>query len=131
MKPRSRAPRPLRTVSRVTSLSALNTGGGDPDLRAAADVIASGAKALASWSRKIPPSIGVAVAGNVATISADAPNARPAELRLSHPLFGDRHHWYGPPGEPFLAPAADARSDAAMARYAQKIDRLAHAAGYR
>jgi hypothetical protein len=113
----------------VVALSTLSTGGGDPDLRAAADLIATSAKGLAgTWSRQIPDSISVAVDGKVATISASAPPARPAELRLRHPLFGDREHWYAAPGSPFLAPAADAKSDAAMARYAKKIDRWAAAA---
>ncbi len=130
--PRKRRPRELRTVTRVTALAALNTGGGDPDLRAAADIIAAGARTLAgTWSRTVPESIGTQISGNVAIISAGAPVARPAELRLQHPLFGDREHWYGPPGEKFLAPAADAKSDAAMARYAKKIDKLAMRAGFR
>lgn len=115
------------SVSRVTTSGTV--GGGD--LAAAAGIIADRARELAgSWSAKIPPSISLSVAGKVATITADAPNARPAELRLRHPLFGDREHWYGPPGEPFLAPAADASADAAMRRYAKKIDGWARKAGY-
>jgi hypothetical protein len=31
---------------------------------------------------------------------------------------------------PFLAPAADQRAGAAMAKYAQKIDRMCRAAGF-
>ena len=116
------------TTSRVTTLGALGGGG---DLGAAAKIIADRAKELASsWSSQTPASIGVEVAGKTATISADAPPARPAELRLRHPLFGDREHWYGPPGEKFLAPAADEAADAAMARYAKKIDGWARKAGY-
>ena len=111
-----------------TTLGAV--GGGD--LAAAAGIIADAARELAgAWSAKIPPSITVEVHGNTATISADAPNARPAELRLRHPLFGNREHWYGPPGSPFLAPAADALADPALARYAVKIDRWARAAGFK
>jgi len=127
-----RRKRPPSDVVRVVALAALDTGGGgDVDLRAAAELIADDAKDLAgSWSRKIPPTIETSIDGLVATVSASAPNARPAELRLRHPLFRDRHHWYGPPGEPFLAPAADARANAAMARYAQKIDRWAREAGF-
>lgn len=126
---RPRRPYVPPTVSRVTTLGALGGGG---DLAAAAGIIADKARELASaWSAQTPGSISVDVAGNVATISADAPPARPAELRLRHPLFGDRGHWYGPPGEPFLAPAADAAADPAMARYAQKIDGWARRAGYR
>lgn len=115
------------SVSRVTTSGAV--GGGD--LGAAAAIVADKAREMAGWSQKIPPSISVSVSGRVATITADAPNARPAELRLRHPLFGDRDHWYGPPGAPFLAPAADAAAGAAMARYAQKIDGWARKAGYR
>ena len=118
--------------SRVVLLSGLSLGGGDPDLRAAAEIIASGARALAgSWSQQIPPSIAVGVGDHIATISSNVGPARPAELRLNHPLFGNRNFWYGPPGEPFLGPAADARSDAAMVRYAEKIDRWAAKAGFK
>lgn len=115
-------------VARVTTLGALGAGG---DLGAAARIIADAARGLAaSWSVKIPPSISMSVSGRVATISADAPNARPAELRLRHPLFGNREYWYGPPGSRFLAPAADAKADAAMARYAKKVDQMARKAGF-
>ena len=124
---RARKPHVPQQVTRVTTVGAV--GGGD--LAAAANIIADGARELAgSWSAKIPPSISVEVHGKTATISADAPNARPAELRLRHPLFGDREHWYGPPGAPFLAPAADARAGAAMARYSKKIDRMCRKAGF-
>jgi hypothetical protein len=127
----ARKPQPPRNVSRVTVLGALGgTGGGD--LAAAAQIIAAEARRIsAAWSRQVPARITVSVSGNVATITADAPPARPAELRLRHPLFGDREHWYGPPGEPFLAPAADAAGDQAMTRYAKKIDRMCAQAGYR
>ena len=105
-------------------------GGGD--LAAAAGVIADTARALAaSWSRQIPPAIEVEVAGNTAIISCDVGPAYPGETRARHPLFGDRSHWYGPPGEPFLGPAADASAGAAMARYAQKIDKMVREAGFR
>jgi hypothetical protein len=115
----------------VTTLSALS-GGGDLRLREAADIIAAGARSLASsWSRTVPQSIRVSAGAHVAIISASAPVARPAELRLKHPLFGDREHWYPPPGEPFLSPAAIARSDAALVQYAKKIDDMARKAGFR
>ena len=129
---RKPAPRPRgpRQVSRVTTTGAL--GARSSDLGAAAGIIADRARELAaSWSRQVPASISVEVSGKVATISADAPPARPNELALRHPLFGDREHWYGPNDRPFLAPAADQQADAAMARYAQKIDGWARKAGYR
>ena len=123
---------PARDVARITSIAALNGGSGDRDLRAAAEIIRDGEKALASsWSRSIPGSIGLRMDGSTAVIAAGAPVARPAELRLRHPLFGNREHWYGPPGSPFLAPAADAMADPALARYAVKLDRWARAAGFK
>ena len=131
----ARKPRaPRSQVSRVTLLSTLQGGGGgDQDLRAAAQVIADGAKALAgTWSRSIPPRIGIRMEGNTATISCDAPPAYPNELAgVRHPVFGHRGTWVTNQYRPFLSTAADAKADAAMAKYAQKIDRLARRAGYR
>jgi hypothetical protein len=112
--------------TRLTVLGAV--GGGE--LGEAAEEIAEGARALASWSRQIPADISVAVAGDTAIISCDAGPAYPGETRARHPLFGNRDHWYGPPGAPFLGPAADARAGAAMARYAAKVDRLCREAGF-
>jgi len=124
--------------TRFTTLGAI--GGGD--LRAAAQAIATRAKELAGWSKQIPDRIEVEVAGDVATISCDAPPAYPGETRARHPLFarGDRAapdagkkgwgNWYGPPGEPFLGPACDQQAGAAMAKYAQKIDRMCRQAGF-
>lgn len=129
--PRKRAGRsPRRQAgSRVTTVGAV--GGGE--LGDAADAIAEYARSIASgFSVQIPPRIDVRVDedAGVATISCDAPPAYPAETRARHPLFGDREHWYGPPGVPFLGPAADVRAGAAMARYAKKIDRLCREAGF-
>lgn len=118
--------------TRVVPLSALGTGGGDKYLREAADIIARAARGFAgTWSRKIPASITVSVDADTATITASAPNARPAELRLEHPLFGNREHWYGPPGEKFLSPAVDSRSDAAAIKYSEKFDAYARKLGYK
>ena len=106
-------------------------GGGGDDLAAAAGIVADAARGLASaWSVQIPADISVRVSGNVATISSDVGPAYPGETRARHPLFGNREYWYGPPGEPFLRPAADSKADAAMQRYAQKADTLARAAGF-
>ena len=112
-----------------TSTTVGAVGGGD--LKAAAAVIADTARQLASWSDQIPGRIQVTqVSATVVEISCDAPPAYPAETRARHPLFGDREHWYGPPGARFLGPAADARAGAAMARYAKKIDRMCNKAGF-
>jgi len=134
---RKRAPRRPQTISRVAALDYLNIPhdnvGPDDDLGQAARIIADGARDIArGWgSEKIPGSIYVTSDEHVATVHAAAPNARPAEFRLRHPLFGDRGHWYGPPGEPFLAPALDERIDDAMRRYANHIDRYAKKLGWK
>jgi len=113
--------------TRNTTVGAV--GGGD--LAAAAGIIADTARKFAgTWSEQIPGAIEVRVSGNTAEISCSAPPAYPAETRARHPLFGNREHWYGPPGAPFLGPAADARAGAAMARYARKIDRMCRARGF-
>jgi len=108
-------------------------GGGD--LRAAAEEIAKGARELAAWSKQIPPDITVAVAGNTATISCEVGPAYPNETGSRHPVFArgpDPKAWTWVAGNlrPFLGPAADARAGAAMARYAQKIDRMCRQAGF-
>jgi len=127
---RSRMP---RTTTVVTLAQLSFGGGGDEFLAAAARVIADGARASAGWSRQIPPSIGVSAGDDVAIVAAGAPNARPAEYGLAHPLFGDRRYWYPASGElqPFLSPAAVACGDAAMAKYFGKVDVLAARAGFR
>lgn len=121
---------------RSTVTGALSSGSGD--LRAAAEIIADKARELASpWSRQIPAAISVQVRGNTAEISCQAPPAYPNEIRgVRHPVYArgpDRREWTWVENEfrPFLAPAADAAGDAAMERYAQKIDGWARRAGYR
>jgi hypothetical protein len=120
-------------VSRVTTTGTL--GGGD--LGAAAGIVADKARALAgAWSRQIPAAISVSVSGKVATIECQVGPAYPNEIEgVRHPVFAqgpDRSKWTWVKNEyrPFLAPAADAASDAAMRRYANKIDGWARKAGY-
>ena len=123
-------------------------GGGGDDLAAAAGIVADGARSLASaWSVQIPPNISVSVSGNVATISSDVGPAYPNEVAgVRHPVWGTEEEelraiakglghgrgwpWVRNQHRPFLAPAADSRADAAMQRYAQKVDKLARAAGF-
>lgn len=127
----ARRPRPPRVTGTYQATLGSVGGGRGGDLLAAADEIADMAREIASgFSVQIPPSIDVSGDDLVVTISADAPPAYPAETRSRHPLFGNREHWYGPPGARFLVPAADIRAGAAMARYAKKIDRLAREAGF-
>lgn len=94
-------------------------------------VIAKDAYSRAStWSSSVPASMSVDGDDQLQTISFDAPAAYPGETRARHPLFGDRKHWYGPPGTPFLLPALDARADDATERYAQAVDTIARENGW-
>ena len=113
-----------------TTLGAL---GGGADLAAAANIIASAARANASWSDQISADINVDVTGDLATVWSEAPPAYTAEVQARHPLFGDTSWWYPPSASqvPFLGPAADAKAGAAMARYARKLDRMLSKAGFR
>jgi hypothetical protein len=111
---------------------------GTADLRAAAELVADGARAIAAgWgSTRIPPAIRVEVAGNMAIISCDAPPAYPNEVKgVRHPVFahGPRDTWHWVPNQyrPFLGPAADALAGAAMARYSRRIDTMCREAGFR
>ena len=115
---------------RTTTLGAL-TGRGGGDLGAAAAIIAAKARELASWSRQIPPAIGVRAHGNTAEISCQVGPAYPNEVAgVRHPTFG-HEPWVTNEHRPFLGPAADAASDKAMARYAQKVDAMCKKAGFR
>lgn len=130
--------RAMSSQSSVTVRTALTGAlGGGGDLGAAARIIADKAREIAGgWSSQIPPAISVEVSGNTAEISCQAPPAYPNEIEgVRHPVFArgpDHRDWTWVTNEfrPFLAPAADAASDAAMARYAQKIDGWARKAGY-
>ena len=87
----------------------------------AAEEIADGARDNAAWSVSIPPNIRTEqVSDTQVNVVCDAPPAYPAETRSRHPLFGDRQHWYAPPGPPFLGPAADERAGARWRSYATR-----------
>ena len=125
----ARAPRAPRTPgTRQTTVGAV--GGGE--LVQAAEEIADGARSNASWSTSIPGNIRTEqVSEKQVNVVSDAGPAYPAETRSRHPLFGDREHWYGPPGRPFLGPAADERAGDALAKYANKVDRWCREAGFK
>lgn len=128
---RARAPRRGRAPRATGGYRATAAGVGGGELVQAAEEIADGARSNASWSATIPANIRTEQAGeNTVNVVADAPAAYPAEVRARHPLFGNRKHWYGPPGAPFLAPAAEQRAGAAMDKFAQVIDRKAMEAGF-
>lgn len=132
-KPRApRVPRAPRTPgTRQTTVGAV--GGGE--LVQAAEEIADGARENAqAWAKT-----GATVQSihteqqdeKSVTIVADSGASYPAETRSRHPLFGNREHWYGPPGRPFMGPAADERAGAALAAYAKKVDRMCREAGFK
>jgi hypothetical protein len=131
--PRPRAPRVPRVRTgaatfRTTALAIGAGASGDSDLHAAAMIIADDASDRAMrWAKtgSVPASRSVDGDEQMQTITFSAGAAYPAEMRAKHPLFGDRRHWYGPPGEPFLLPALEARADDATERYAQVTDKIA------
>jgi len=127
-----RAPRRSR-APRSTGAWATTAGGvGGGELVQAAEEIADGARANASWSRSIPSNIRTVEHDEMhVDVVADTGAAYPAETRARHPLFGNRRHWYGPPGEPFLAPAAEERAGTAMEKFAVIIDRIAADRGFK
>lgn len=128
---RARAPRRSRAPRRTGAYVATTGGVGGGELVDAAEEIADGARTNASWSRSIPPNIRTEQAApDIVYVVADTGAAYPAETRARHPLFGDRSHWYGPPGEPFLAPAAEERAGAALEKFALVVDRLALERGF-
>lgn len=102
------------------------------DLGQAAEVIADEARRLAGgWSSSIPDSITVEVNGDKAVIYTDADAAYPNEVEgVYHWTFGHRPKVKNE-HRPFLAPAADAKADGAMERYAKKFDRMLAKAGFK
>jgi hypothetical protein len=125
---RARKPRSPRSPGEYHTTTGAAGGG---RLEEAAEEIADGARENAQWSRTVPASVGVEMQGDsLAVVYADAPAAYPAETRARHPLFGNRRHWYGPPGERFLLPAVEQRAGDAMAKYAQKVDDMCRERGF-
>lgn len=105
------------------------------DLRVYAGEVASVAKANASWSTKIPPTIaptatstyaGVRVRGILGPLYERG--VRGGAWR--HPLFGNRNFWYPQRTRPFLAPAITSTSKGALAKMERSIEAAAKAAGF-
>ena len=105
----------------------------------AVKIIADGAKELASaWSVRVPPSIRISGSYPEAVIRASAPPAYPNEIPgVKHPVFGGRGTkrpkapWVVNQHRPFLAPAADLKSDAAAEAFGRVIDDWAFELGYK
>ena len=142
-RPRQSRRRKPVTATQVTTQTVLIVGGfgsrGDGGALAgrvfeAATIIAEAAKEDAAEypSEQIPASIHVGQGSPTsATVYADSPNARPIELGLRHPLFGDREHWYPMKQRRFLENGAVAAGDAAAEALAMVIDDWARQDGFR
>jgi hypothetical protein len=128
---RARGPRKARAPRTPGTYASTVGGVGGGELGQAAEEIAKGARELAGWSKQISGDIHVDANETTATIWTEAGPAYPAETRARHPLFGNRAYWFGPPGQRFLAPAAEERAGPALAKYAGKIDRLCREAGFK
>ena len=139
--PRSKRRKAIKRtgVSSQAVLKVGGFGGGGGDALAkrvfeAATIIAEGAKVDASAypSVQIPKSIHVAQGSErTATVYADSPNARPIELGLRHPLFGNRGYWYPMKQRRFLENGALATGDAAAEALAMVIDDWAVKDGFK
>lgn len=105
--------------------------------------VAQGARARASWSKRIPGAVKVKVLfgskkqGVIVYVDRNrAPHARAYEgigtsgANFRHPLFGDRDRWYAQRKRPFLAPAGQAERDTARSEIAQVVEDAARRHGF-
>ena len=92
------------------------------------------ARANASWSTRIPAATRLSIrftrnpGVDVITDGRRAPHAHVYENegrpgRKSHPLFGNRDHWFRFQARPYLAPAMDAEAPHAAAAMADALER--------
>lgn len=120
----------------VLIVSVAGDGAQAARLKEAADIVAADARRrAAAWSRRIPPSVHVAILSpELAVITAGGPPAPMAWTfeapgipeGVWHPVFGhgprSRWHWIRQEPRPFLAPAAEAMADPAAGAFAYVID---------
>jgi hypothetical protein len=108
-------------------------------LRDFGEVIRAGAARRSAWSERIPASgrVESVRAGEVLVVfgGPSAPNAYPFEVKgVRHPVFatGPRDTWTWVPNDwrPFLAPAAQEDSDAALFEFARVVDKWGHDLGF-
>lgn len=107
-------------------------------VRSAADPIADGIRAEASWSTRIPAAVSVRASGNGAAVTVDpaiAPEAaalnnqdRPGTFQ--HPVFGNA--WsVAQRARPFLVAGARRGQAEADRRFDAALTRLEHTAGFK
>lgn len=111
------------------------------NLKAAGEIVAADARARASFSKKIVPTIRVKVSGANVVISAGGPGvpiagleelgnaaggsksaAATGEGRFRHPVFGNKKVWVNQPMHPYLAPAVETKAQEAVDKIADALD---------
>lgn len=114
-----------------------------PALKAAAEPIVADAKARASWSTRIPRAISLGVrfgrrdpGVSIRVRRGVAPHGRAHEgitgnATFRHPVFGHRDRWVDQGTRSYLAPAAEAGMDGALAATVETVDQVARDLGFR
>ncbi|MDX3101755.1 HK97 gp10 family phage protein [Nonomuraea angiospora] len=114
-----------------------------PALKAAAEPIVQDAKGRASWSTRIPRAISLSVrfgkrdpGVSIRVRRGAAPHGRPYEgitgaSTFRHPVFGHRDRWVSQETRPYLAPAAEAGMEGALAASVEAVDQVAREQGFR
>lgn len=82
----------------------------------AAQGMVNAARANASWSTGIPPTIRATGSARALKLTAGRNTGRVQYAKVfefggRHPLFGNRDHWYPQAKRPYLIPARDAHSE--------------------
>lgn len=115
------------------------------EIKDVAGNIVQAAKANASWSTRIPGSIGLSVTSTRVGVKANrrkAPHARAFEgignqgvfgtkTWFRHPVFGRRGTWVNQQTRPFMAPAIRANQDEFFDKAAEAVTTAAKAVGWR
>lgn len=111
-------------------------------LHKAGRIVRDDARRRASWSSRIPRSLGVRTAFSgkrtgvrVVADAKKAPHARPFEgiggnSSFRHPVFGNREKWVEQRTRPFLAPAMEANKGKARDEIRAAVDAALRRAGF-
>lgn len=114
-----------------------------PALKAAAAPIVADAKVRASYSARIPRAISLSIrfakrdpGVSMRVRRAVAPHGRTLEgiqgnATFRHPVHGHRDRWVNQQTRPYLAPAAEAGMDGALAATVAAVDEVAREQGFR
>lgn len=99
-------------------------------LKEAGDIVAVDARARASFSKQIAPTIRTSVRVTSVSVSARGVLADLMELgnkggsvgAFRHPVFGNKNVWVSQSMHPYLQPAVDAKGDEACERIFDALD---------